>query len=245
MMTCLTGQFFASCVLALLYFSTVFRGKGDPQFDLSTAPLELSGPAEPWRFVNAVGERAGLWGFESGVLEGWVYPLKVFHDFSLAFQIEGSPTIYPGELLVRAVRVRPESVDLQYSAERFTVTETLYTPRGEAGFAILLKAQTSAPLRIFVRFRPDLNLMWPGSIGGQTATWDAKKRWIELSEPSGNFSALIGSPAAIGSTAVGYHSYLSNDQPYEQLELRLRRSEEHTSELQSHLNLVCRLLLEK
>src|SRR5260370_29562677 len=28
-------------------------------------------------------------------------------------------------------------------------------------------------------------------------------------------------------------------------EPRLRRSEEHTSELQSHLNLVCRLLLEK
>src|SRR5260370_14812745 len=27
--------------------------------------------------------------------------------------------------------------------------------------------------------------------------------------------------------------------------LRVRRSEEHTSELQSHLNLVCRLLLEK
>src|SRR5260370_29278087 len=30
-----------------------------------------------------------------------------------------------------------------------------------------------------------------------------------------------------------------------QARLRLRRSEEHTSELQSHLNLVCRLLLEK
>src|SRR5260370_8999654 len=29
------------------------------------------------------------------------------------------------------------------------------------------------------------------------------------------------------------------------LELRPSRSEEHTSELQSHLNLVCRLLLEK
>src|SRR5260370_8027424 len=29
------------------------------------------------------------------------------------------------------------------------------------------------------------------------------------------------------------------------LRLRLCRSEEHTSELQSHLNLVCRLLLEK
>src|SRR5260370_16154356 len=32
---------------------------------------------------------------------------------------------------------------------------------------------------------------------------------------------------------------------YETLAGRVRRSEEHTSELQSHLNLVCRLLLEK
>src|SRR5260370_30779634 len=32
---------------------------------------------------------------------------------------------------------------------------------------------------------------------------------------------------------------------YRKCELALKRSEEHTSELQSHLNLVCRLLLEK
>jgi Glycosyl-hydrolase family 116, catalytic region len=220
---CRLRRFSASCLLALavLHASTILWGQGKLQFDLGKGLLELSGPAEPWRFVNAVGERAGIWGFESGVLEGWVYPLKVFHDLSLAFQIEGSPTIYPAEQLVRAVRVRPESVDLQYSAERFTVTETLYTPRHEAGFVILLTARTAAPLRVFVRFRPDLNLMWPGSVGGQTIEWDPKQRWMELSEPSGDFSALVGSPAAIGSTAVGYHSYLSNDQPYEQIELRL------------------------
>lgn len=222
-MRCRVVRFSTSRMLALmlLYISTVLWGQGISQFDKGAGLLELSGPAEPWRFVKAVGERAGLWGFESGVLEGWVYPLKVFHDFSLAFQIEGSPTIYPAEQLVRTVRVRPESVDLQYSAERFTVTETLFTPRHAAGFVILLAASSSAPLRVFVRFRPDLNLMWPGSVGGQTITWDAKKGWMELSEPSGNFSALVGSPAAIGSTAVGYHSYLSNNQPYEQIELHL------------------------
>ena len=43
---------------------------------------------------------------------------------------------------------------------------------------------------------------------------------MELTEPTGNFSTLIGSPAAISSTAVGYQAYLSNDQPYEQIELR-------------------------
>lgn len=183
--------------------------------------LEISGPATPWRFINAVGERAGIWGFESGVLEGWVYPLKIFHDFSLSFQLQGSPTIYPGNELIRAVSVRPERVDLQYSAERFTVEETLFTPRHEAGFVILLEAKTTSPLRVFVQFRPDLNLMWPGSVGGQAVLWNSKKNWMELSEPSGKFSALIGSPAAVGSTAVGYHAYLTNEQPYERIELRL------------------------
>src|SRR5260370_10808818 len=42
------------------------------------------------------------------------------------------------------------------------------------------------------------------------------------------------------SAGSGGSSILSSHPPSEQ-----RRSEEHTSELQSHLNLVCRLLLEK
>src|ERR1700732_1205839 len=169
-------RFSAGCVLVLvlLHLPTVLQAQGVPKFDLAAGPLELSGPANPWRFVNAVGEKAGIWGFESGVLEGWVYPLKVFHDFNLVFQVEGEPVLYP--------------------ADQFTVTETLFTPRREPGFVVLLEARTSAALRVFVRFRPDLSLMWPGSLGGQAVTWNKEKGWMELSEPSGNFSALLGSP---------------------------------------------------
>src|SRR5438874_13578275 len=212
-----TTQFFARLILLLgsilvsFCFVTMAKAQAPPA-DI----LEMSGPAAPWRFVNAVGERAGIWGFESGVVEGWVYPLKLFHDFNLEFQLEGSPTIYPGEQLVRAVRVRPASVELQYSSEQFTITETLFTPRHDAGFVILLRVKAPALMHIFVRFRPDLNLMWPGSVGGQVAVWDPNHNWIELNEPSGNFSAVIGSPAAVGATAVGYHAYLTNNQPYEQ-----------------------------
>jgi hypothetical protein len=206
--------------LIWLYVPT-FLGGEDLQCLGRASSLELGGPAESWRFVNAVGERAGIWGFENGILEGWVYPLKIFHDFSLAFQIEGTPAIYTGEQLIRGVRVRPESVDLQYSAEGFTVTETIFTPRHEAGFVVLLHARSSAPIRVFVHFKPDLNLMWPGAIGGQTAIWNPGRQWVELSEPSGQFSALVGSPNALSSTAVGYHVYLSHDQPDEQIDLRL------------------------
>jgi hypothetical protein len=72
-------RFSAGCVLVLvlLHLPTVLQAQGVPKFDLAAGPLELSGPANPWRFVNAVGEKAGIWGFESGVLEGLVYPLKV------------------------------------------------------------------------------------------------------------------------------------------------------------------------
>src|SRR5260370_9469409 len=52
--------------------------------------------------------------------------------------------------------------------------------------------------------------------------------WLER-DPSRGFAA-----------GVSLHSHTCSESPG-----RVSRSEEHTSELQSHLNLVCRLLLEK
>src|SRR5579885_2318005 len=81
--------------VALLLAEAVGSGAVQPagiaKFNLTPGPLQLDGMASPWRFVNAVGEESGLWGFENGQLEGWVYPLKIFHDFHLAFQLEGLP----------------------------------------------------------------------------------------------------------------------------------------------------------
>src|SRR5467141_2169536 len=56
----------------------------------------------------------------------------------------------------------------------------------------------------------------------------------------GQYSPTSEQGKVTGSTPMG-----SVDYPFNPLSLALGRSEEHTSELQSHLNLVCRLLLEK
>src|ERR1035438_6671414 len=74
---------------------------GIPKFELAPGPLEMSERASPRRFINAVGEKRGLWGFEAGPIEGWVYPLKIFHGFQLDFQLEGSPRIYSGREIDR------------------------------------------------------------------------------------------------------------------------------------------------
>ena len=200
-------------------FAAALQAQGVPKFTLTAGPLEIDGPANPWRFINAVGEKSGLWGYENGRLEGWVYPLKVFHDFHLTFELEGVPRTYEGDQIVRSVRVYPHVVQLLYAAEQFSVEETLFVPRHDPGFTILLDVRAPGTMHVRVRFRPDLNLMWPGGIGGQSAGWVPGKKWVELSEASGRFSALIGSPLATGSTALGYHAYLTDQQPYEEIAL--------------------------
>ena len=38
--------------------------------------MELSRTDRPWEFLPSVGQRAGLFGDETGNFEAWVYPLK-------------------------------------------------------------------------------------------------------------------------------------------------------------------------
>jgi hypothetical protein len=83
-------------------------------------------------------KRADCGDSKNGQLEGWIYPLKIFHEFELDFQLEGSPRIYSGREILSAARILPQMVQLQYSAEMFTVNEILFAPRSTPGFAVLL-----------------------------------------------------------------------------------------------------------
>src|SRR4051812_49592008 len=58
-------------------------------------------------------------------------------------------------------------------------------------------------------------------------------------------STLFPYTTLFRSTGERYLSKLYNDEWMRENQLLDARSEEHTSELQSHVNLVCRLLLEK
>ena len=219
----LRGQLIILVLMAAI--PTALSAQEIPKFPLKPGPLELGGPENSWRFIHSVGEMSALWGYESGVLESWVYPLKLLHNFQLDFLLEGYPRVYKGSEILRAVHVQPQMVQLEYSAEQFTVVETLFTPRDQPGSVILLDVKAPGPLKVFVHFQPDLNLMWPGGIGGQSAAWNDTKKWVELSEPTKRFSALVGSPLAVSSTAVGYRSYLSDEHPEEIIELQVSPQE--------------------
>src|ERR1700739_1526595 len=71
------------------------------------AKLELSRPVRSFEFVCAVGQKSAVFGNESGTVEAWVYPLKLFRDFSLIFHLDDHDI--PAAALARTVLVRPES----------------------------------------------------------------------------------------------------------------------------------------
>ncbi|HKT68620.1 MAG TPA: amylo-alpha-1,6-glucosidase, partial [Terriglobales bacterium] len=161
----------------------------------SAPALELSRPVRAWEFLPAVGQRAALFGNESGQLEAWVYPLKLFREFHLTFHAGGERI--PAESLARTVTVRPESATILYASDTFQVQETLFVPIKDQGAVIILDIQTKEPLQVETSFIRDFTLEWPAALGATYMSWDPAVHAFSLGEESKKFAGLVGSPDAV------------------------------------------------
>jgi glycogen debranching enzyme len=167
----------------------------------ATAPAQQKDPApqlsrtvRTWEFLPVVGNRAALFGDESGRMEAWVYPLKIFRDLHLTFR--SGDRALPAESLSRTLIVRPESATLLYAGDSFRVSETLFVPAHEQGAVILFDIETEQPLEIEAAFVADFALEWPAAIGGTDVDWDATRRAFVFGDETRKFAAIVGSPTA-------------------------------------------------
>lgn len=157
--------------------------------------LEINRPARPWELLAAVGKKASLLGNESGVVEAWVYPLKILRDLRLTIRTEGRDV--PAESLVRTVIAHPESTTLVYASDTFSIRETFFVPVDQPGAIIELQVETEQPLEIEASFIRDFQLEWPASMGGTYVGWNAPLRAFFFGEDRQKFAALAGSPTAV------------------------------------------------
>src|ERR1700733_11454306 len=155
---------------------------------------QLSRTVRTWEFLPVVGTRAGLFGDESGRMEAWVYPLKIFRELHLTFH-SGNRAL-PAESLSRTLVVRPESATLLFAGDSFRVRETLFVPVHEPGAVIRFDIETEQPLEIEAGFVADFALEWPAAIGGTDVDWDANRRAFVFGEETRKFAAIVGSPTA-------------------------------------------------
>src|ERR1700736_280751 len=178
-------------ILASLLF--IATGTSAAQENQSTS-LELTRPVRTWEFLSAVGTRAGIFGNESGRIEAWVYPLKIFRDFHLRFHTEDRAL--PAETLARTVTVRPESTTIVYTSDTFSVRETFFVPVDEPGAIITFEVETEFPLEIEAVFRRDFQLEWPAALGATYVNWEPERNAFYFGEEQKTFAALLGSPTA-------------------------------------------------
>ena len=178
-----------------------------PRFDIAPSPIELTGPVRPGEYLGVVGPRASWLGLETGEAEVWVHPLKVGNAFRLSFSTSGYGAPIPGNQVARTVQVRPELTTITYSHAAFQVRQHILAPADTAspGILVLLEVESPEPLEVVVEFEPVLNYMWPGSIGGQYAYWDAERRLFVLSESLQTRNAVVGSPWATNSVEHPAH----------------------------------------
>jgi glycogen debranching enzyme len=197
-----------ACVLGTAFFvllglvaPPVAGAQTVPKFQIADSPIQLEGPARPGVYLGGVGREAAYFGDESGTLEAWSWPVKLFHDFQLAFKIPDYTEPIPGPSVASRVVVRPEMMTVVYSHATFTVREHFLVPLHEPGIIILLDVSAVQPLEIVASFKADLDLMWPAGIGGQYAFYDAANSRFILSESRREYNGFVGSPLATeGST---------------------------------------------
>ena len=185
---------FGTAVLLLALFAS--SGEAVEKFPLPESPIRLEGEPSPARYFDVVGRRALLMGSEGGALEAWVYPFKIAHDLRLHFRRHDFPEPLPAEELARWITVRPESTTVVYSHEEFTVAVTFFVPLDEPAVVLLLDVDAAEPLTISGSFVPDLEPMWPASLGGQYSFWHGEAAAFVLSESRRRYNALVGSPTA-------------------------------------------------
>src|SRR5579864_891302 len=169
--------------------------------------LELTRTIRTWEFLPVVGTRAGLFGNETGRLEAWVYPLKLFREFHLTFHV--GDRALPAESLARTLTVRPESASILYVGDSFRVKETLCVPVNEPGAVILLEIETEQPLEVETAFVVDFQLEWPAALGGTFTEWDEKEHAFVFGEEAKKYAALVGSPSA-GNASLAYETNYSS-----------------------------------
>ena len=175
-----------------------------PKFALKKSGLELERRTQAGAFLDVLGRKSAVYGYEQRALEAWVYPLQILDRFELSFRLEGYPLELRGAETAAHINVRPEATTVTYSHAAFTVRQIIFAPVGEPGVVMLLDVDSALPLAVSVSFRPRLRLMWPAGLMTPSFGWDEKEKFYYLTEESKRFAGLVGSPAARDVSVMPY-----------------------------------------
>jgi len=109
----------------------------------------LRGTSRPGAFIDAIGRSAVWMGTEQGILEAWVWPWKIFHQFNLAARTGEVGSEIDLSELARSVEVRPYGTQITYVHSRFQIRQTLFAHAVDPVLVMLLEVDTSTDITLW------------------------------------------------------------------------------------------------
>lgn len=180
------------------------------KFDLQQNDLAITRPAQPNQYMDKIGQKAALLGYENGSFEMWIWPWKVLRNFEIQFFVGTTTQPILAKDILRDISVTPEATTLTFVYESFTVKEIIFVPHDKPGAIILLDVNTTTPLTIVAGFMPVMQPQWPAGIGGQYSYWDDNVKAYVISESQQRGLFLCGSPVGQQMAAPPAHMFADN-----------------------------------
>ena len=175
------------CLLPLL----VAEGKAQSVRD--AGPNLLTEDAAVSHFIAVHGGRSVIMGYPGAGLEVWGYPFQILSGYRISFRPVGSATEADGGALLRRVDYRPDSVIRTYIGPNYLVREKIFVPLDQPAAILSYEVEGATQVDVTIHFQPVMDLMWPGSVGGQYTRWNPDLPGYTITEPEHGNSASIGS----------------------------------------------------
>lgn len=203
------GRLFFSAVLFLCVTLQAQNGLIN-KFEIKPNDIALTRPAQQNQYMDKIGRKAALMGYENGSFEMWIWPWKVLRNFDLQFFVGTTTQPILSKDILRDITVTPEATTITFVYESFTVKEIIFVPHEKPAAIILLDVNTTTPLTIVPGFMPVMQPQWPAGIGGQYSFWDDDMKAYVISESQQRGLFLCGSPIAEQMAAPPAHMFADN-----------------------------------
>ena len=133
------------------------------------------------RPFSVVGPRGALLGTQSGVMEGWIFPWKVFSGLRMSVKMADYPVPIDVNEAAASVDVQPDHTTITYGHANFTIRQVMFAPAASpsadgVGVAAYFEVEAVRPLELTISFTPEMKRIWPAvTAGGGSPDWVATK----------------------------------------------------------------------
>jgi hypothetical protein len=167
-----------------------------PQFPLSDGPLIIRQAAQPQHPFTVTGLTGAILGLQSGNVELWALPTKIFSNLHLVAELDGYTVPIDLNAAASAIDVQPDHTTITYSHAAITVRQHMFIPAGESnqatGAIIFFEIESIHAAVLTISFEPAMVQEWPAPTFGRPSA-----NWLPIGS-GGAFVLSTDNPAIFG-----------------------------------------------